>query len=132
MCISVIIDGVSCETRRQLRAAFSTDLIFLDGGSYDEGKEDYCLCSVDLIRTADLAGFELSWNDDGDIVFTKKPDENHGYCEGEDCGRKGCDGILREHSSDIGCSCHISAPCASCTTDRTYCPECDWSAQDDA
>jgi len=55
-----------------------------------------------------------------------------GYCVGEKCNRLGCAGIIDEHYSDDGCSCHISPPCSYCTTPREYCPECEWDAQEEA
>ncbi|OHV81651.1 hypothetical protein [Rhizobium sp. LCM 4573] len=50
---------------------------------------------------------------------------------GQVCGRKGCDGIIQQHSSDSGCSCHINPPCSFCTTPREYCEACGWDAADD-
>lgn len=51
-------------------------------------------------------------------------------CEvGEACGRNGCSGIIEEHEKESCCSCHINPPCASCTTLREFCPECDWDAE---
>lgn len=47
------------------------------------------------------------------------------------CGRKGCKGIIEEHSSDGGCSCHINPPCTYCTTPREFCETCGWEAEDD-
>lgn len=49
---------------------------------------------------------------------------------GATCGRNGCQGIIAEHPVD-NCSCHISPPCSACTTPREYCPECDWSAEEE-
>src|SRR5271165_6196337 len=46
------------------------------------------------------------------------------------CGRDGCKGVTAESASE-GCSCHINPPCGSCTTPREYCPECDWSAEEE-
>lgn len=54
-----------------------------------------------------------------------------GYTKGEKCSRNGCNGIIDEHDKDGGCSCHISPPCGHCTTDTSYCPECDWSAEEE-
>ena len=52
----------------------------------------------------------------------------HGVETGEICNRDGCKGIIDEHESDGGCSCHCgNPPCAHCVDDRHYCPECDWS-----
>lgn len=55
---------------------------------------------------------------------------NHGFLEGDTCGRNGCAGVLAEAKAE-NCSCHISPPCGACTTPREYCPECDWQAKDD-
>lgn len=50
-------------------------------------------------------------------------------CEaGEVCGRDGCEGVIEEHDSDTGCSCHISPPCSHCATPREFCPEREWDA----
>lgn len=48
-----------------------------------------------------------------------------GFCEGDTCGRNGCQGRIEIRPSE-DCSCHISPPCSSCTSPRSYCPECDW------
>jgi len=53
-----------------------------------------------------------------------------GYCEGETCGRDGCDGVLVLEPVE-NCSCHISAPCGACMTPRDHCPVCDWRMADD-
>jgi len=53
-----------------------------------------------------------------------------GYIEGEVCGRNCCIGIIDTHPSD-NCSCHLCAPCSSCTAPRNFCPECDWQEEDD-
>lgn len=46
------------------------------------------------------------------------------------CNREGCTGIIEERESNLGgCSCHINPPCYYCTEGRTYCPECDWQAE---
>lgn len=50
---------------------------------------------------------------------------------GHVCGRKGCKGIIQQHSSDHGCSCHINPPCSYCTTPREFCKTCGWEAEDD-
>ena len=54
--------------------------------------------------------------------------DSHGVEAGQVCGRDGCTGILEEHDTDSGCSCHISPPCGHCTTSREFCPVCDWDA----
>lgn len=56
---------------------------------------------------------------------------NIGYEQGEICGRNGCDGVIEQHDTDTGCSCHISPPCSHCTTPREYCPACKWDAQEE-
>jgi len=50
---------------------------------------------------------------------------------GELCNRKGCLGIIQETENERGCSCHINPPCSGCTTDRHYCPVCEWAAIDE-
>lgn len=57
--------------------------------------------------------------------------EEIGYETGEVCNRNRCIGIIVEHESDGSCSCHINPPCSYCTTDRHYCPVCDWQGIDD-
>ena len=54
-----------------------------------------------------------------------------GYLVGEKCNRDKCTGTIVEHSSDGGCSCHISPPCLYCVTSREYCSECDWDAREE-
>jgi len=56
---------------------------------------------------------------------------SEGYCKGETCNRNGCDGIIAEHHSDGGCSCHINPPCSYCETAREYCPVCDWDGNEE-
>ncbi|WP_137279257.1 hypothetical protein [Pseudomonas rhizoryzae] len=53
-----------------------------------------------------------------------------GYCEGDICGRDGCQGLIKDHPVD-GCTCFICAPCSACTAERGYCPHCGWEAADD-
>ena len=53
-----------------------------------------------------------------------------GYCEGDVCGRDGCEGILEQHPVE-NCSCHINPPCSQCTTPREFCPVCDWDASEE-
>ena len=52
-----------------------------------------------------------------------------GYCEGDVCGRNGCQGVLEEHPVE-NCSCHTgNPPCGQCMKPREFCPVCDWSAE---
>ena len=61
-------------------------------------------------------------------VFDLPPD--HGLEEGHICGRgDACPGVL-ETAEVEDCSCHIDPPCSACTTDRTFCPECGWQAEE--
>lgn len=53
-----------------------------------------------------------------------------GICEGETCWRNGCQGVLEEDPPE-NCRCHINPPCGECTTNRCWCPECDWSGRDE-
>jgi hypothetical protein len=53
-----------------------------------------------------------------------------GYLAGETCNRGRCRGIIEEGvSSYDGCTCFRHPPCSYCTEGRTYCPECDWQAE---
>jgi len=51
----------------------------------------------------------------------------NGCEEGDKCGRNGCEGVIKFQESE-NCSCHLGAPCSSCTQVRLHCPECDWEA----
>lgn len=59
-----------------------------------------------------------------------------GRVDGDRCNRSmhlvwgQCDGVIMLHHSE-NCSCHISAPCSSCTAPRFYCPECGWEEADE-
>lgn len=53
-------------------------------------------------------------------------EQNLGYEKGDICNRDGCKGIIDEFEKDLGCSCHITAPCSSCCHAYEYCPDCDW------
>lgn len=53
-----------------------------------------------------------------------------GFCEGEACGRDGCDGVISiERVSN--CSCHLHAPCWAHENADMCCEECGWKAADD-
>lgn len=56
--------------------------------------------------------------------------KEHGFCDGDTCGRNGCDGIIDIRPTE-NCSCHLHAPCYSCTADRIWCPECGWESAND-
>lgn len=53
-----------------------------------------------------------------------------GYCEGETCGRDGCEGVVELEPVE-DCSCHISAPCWRHENADMHCPDCGWLAADD-
>ncbi|MET3051905.1 hypothetical protein ABXV19_08770 [Pseudomonas alkylphenolica] len=53
-----------------------------------------------------------------------------GYCEGDTCGRDGCEGVIESHKV-VNCSCHISPPCGACTAPRGYCEVCGWEESED-
>jgi len=53
-----------------------------------------------------------------------------GYCEGDTCGREGCDGTI-ELEKVTDCSCHLSAPCWRHENADMCCTECGWRAADD-
>lgn len=53
-----------------------------------------------------------------------------GIYEGDKCERNNCQGVIETHPSD-NCSCHLCAPCSSCTTPRNFCPKCGWEECDD-
>ena len=57
-------------------------------------------------------------------------DGEHGYEEGSTCCREHCAGVIDTHKSD-NCSCHLSAPCGSCTAPRNFCPDCGWEEEND-
>lgn len=54
-----------------------------------------------------------------------------GYAKGEVCNRDGCAGIIDQHESNSGCSCHINPPCGYCETSREYCPVCEWDGREE-
>lgn len=54
----------------------------------------------------------------------------HGCEEGDVCGRQGCEGVI-EFQKPENCSCHLGAPCHSCTSVHLHCPECNWEAQEE-
>ena len=54
-----------------------------------------------------------------------------GYSNGESCNRNGCDGIIKEHEKEGGCSCHINPPCGYCTEPNAYCETCGWDAKEE-
>ena len=54
-----------------------------------------------------------------------------GYSEGEVCNRNGCNGIIKEHEKEGGCSCHINPPCSYCTEPNAYCVTCGWDAKEE-
>lgn len=64
-----------------------------------------------------------------DCPYLKRPTEL-GYVDGDACNRNGCTGIIELEPSE-NCSCHICAPCSSCTAPRMFCPECEWHERDD-
>jgi hypothetical protein len=53
-----------------------------------------------------------------------------GFEEGSVCNRDGCTGHIVTRRSE-NCSCHLSAPCSSCTAPRNYCDECEWEEADE-
>lgn len=53
-----------------------------------------------------------------------------GYGDGDVCNRSGCVGVIDVQPSE-NCSCHLSAPCYSCTAPRNFCPACDWEEKYD-
>lgn len=56
--------------------------------------------------------------------------ESAGYCEGDVCRRNGCAGVIQMRRAE-NCSCHLHAPCGSCTAPRCYCNTCEWDEADD-
>lgn len=52
---------------------------------------------------------------------------------GEICNREGCKGVIESDGSkdDVSCSCHINPPCGKCEYNDAWCPDCDWSANED-
>ena len=57
------------------------------------------------------------------------PSLSFGVCEGDQCFRDGCEGIIERHTGE-GCSCHLFPPCGDCVEAREYCPECDWDGSE--
>jgi hypothetical protein len=53
-----------------------------------------------------------------------------GLTDGDTCNRLGCQGVIELTPSE-NCSCHIVAPCNSCTATLFYCSSCDWREDDD-
>ena len=60
-----------------------------------------------------------------------KPKYHIGQEVGEVCNREDCKGVIEEHEKEGSCSCHINPPCGVCTTNREYCPECNWSGEEE-
>jgi hypothetical protein len=54
-----------------------------------------------------------------------------GYEKNEICNRDGCNGVIEEKDTDGGCSCHINPPCGYCTTNKEYCPVCEWDGEEE-
>lgn len=52
------------------------------------------------------------------------------YYEGETCGRNDCIGIIASRPTK-NCSCHLGAPCSSCTAPANYCKTCGWEESDE-
>ena len=53
-----------------------------------------------------------------------------GIEKGQVCNRNGCNGTIAEYEKEGGCSCHVSPPCSFCTEDNSYCPLCEWYANE--
>jgi len=58
-----------------------------------------------------------------------------GRSEDEPCNRivdgAVCSGVVAFRDVE-GCTCHTGhPPCGACTTDTSYCPECEWRAKDE-
>lgn len=87
-----------------------------------------CICHLNGDITVELIGKILQVNG----YFNSRIDGSIGQPKGEEkgqrCNRDGCNGIIAEYEGS-GCSCHIVAPCANCTTDRSHCPSCGWEAE---
>lgn len=54
-----------------------------------------------------------------------------GNCDGEICGRNGCQGTIVENPGEGGCSCHICPPCGYCVNMQYNCDTCDWNSEDE-
>lgn len=76
-----------------------------------------------------LSGRHLTVKIEEENYKIRKMEENLGYVFGEICNREGCKGVIDEYDRETECSCHINPPCASCTANRGYCPECGWEAE---
>lgn len=56
--------------------------------------------------------------------------DEFGLCEGDTCGRDGCEGTIIKDTESEGCSCHISAPCSYCHCE-VQCDECNYASRDE-
>jgi len=70
------------------------------------------------------------------VYAIRLTDDEEGDVEGDLCNRVDGAGEMCAGALDCApvenCSCHLGgAPCGACTTDRTFCPSCDWSALDE-
>jgi len=61
MCLSVIVGNTECETQYDLHKALGGDLIYEQSGF----KPEFCLCPVDLAKTAETFGMKIT----GDGIF---------------------------------------------------------------
>jgi hypothetical protein len=79
-------------------------------------------CAVDLCNGT------LEYDGQATLVCPyckRKVEPEIGWEDGYRCGRNGCEEVLTyKPTSEAGCSCHVSAPCAHCTSSELYCPAC--------
>jgi hypothetical protein len=55
----------------------------------------------------------------------------HGEEEGDECNRKGCEGVL-EYQKVENCCCHMgNPPCSACTDVLLECPKCYWNEEEE-
>ena len=57
-------------------------------------------------------------------------DFKYGICEGDTCGRNGCDGVIKLPAV-TNCSCHINPPCFQCVSRRCFCDQCGWEEKEE-
>ena len=77
MCAAVTVEGVRCETRRELLHALRLqpqDLAPWQDALLNVEDIDTCLCSVDVEQTCKLRGYTVTPDEDFDWVASKGTD----------------------------------------------------------
>lgn len=60
---------------------------------------------------------------EAEVIVQKLGTPPWGENEGDPCNRDGCDGVMVFEEVE-GCTCHVSPPCAICTSARLLCDTC--------